>query len=68
MPGFPVPRADMELTAAGNTPLALVAAGPVSGEPEDVPEEVFAARLAMGMAEIGLLTEPWDQRGSTRSP
>jgi hypothetical protein len=58
VPGFPVPRAEMELTAAGDTPLALVAAG--TGAPEDISEEVFAAKAEMLAGRIALLTEPWE--------
>jgi hypothetical protein len=57
IPGFPVPRSEMELTAAGNT-LALVAAG-VEGAAPDISDEAFSAELAMGAAAIALLTEPW---------
>jgi hypothetical protein len=53
VPGFPVPRAEMELTAAGDTPLALVAAG-VEGEP-DVSEEVYETKLTLIAARIALL-------------
>ena len=51
-PGFPVPRADIELTAAGNAPLALVAAS--GAEPEDISEEAIEAQLDMLAAYVEL--------------
>ena len=42
------------LTAAGDTPLALVAAG---AEPEEISEELLATGLDMTNAYISLLTD-----------
>lgn len=56
VPGFPVPHAGMEITAAGNKPLALVAAGAIGAEPEDISEAAFTARLAMYGGLFELLT------------
>lgn len=54
VPGFPVPRADMELTAAGDVPLALVAAG--TGAPDDdMSEEEYETRMTLQAARIELL-------------
>ena len=53
--GFPVPRAEVELAAAG-TALALVAAGASGTEPEDISEDEFAAELNWVNAKLTLLT------------
>jgi hypothetical protein len=54
VPGFPVPRAEMELTAAGDTPLALVAAG-TSGAETDISERAFAMQIEMINMQIALM-------------
>jgi hypothetical protein len=43
----------MELTAAGDTPLALVAAG--TGATEDVSQEVYDTKVTLIAARIALL-------------
>ena len=45
------------LTAAGNTPLALVAAGAPGADPEDISEQAFTAQLEMLNAYVSLLTD-----------
>jgi hypothetical protein len=55
VPGFPVPRAGIERTAAGNKPLALVTAGAPCADPEDISEQAFAAELDSLNAYVELL-------------
>lgn len=53
VPGFPVPRRQLELAASGDRPLALVAAG-VGAEPEDITQEAFDVGVDMLAAYIEL--------------